>query len=80
MSFKDAQKLLDKAKEKLSLVIQRDVPRGTCWKWPSQSTIYERVGPSRQSPAPSPLLGARSRCSSEGGEEKSGPSSSGVAR
>lgn len=45
MTLSDARKLLEKSKERLSLVIQRDVPRGTTWKWPSQATLYERLGP-----------------------------------
>lgn len=42
------------------MVIQRDVPRGTSWKWGSQNTLYERLGSlndtPRESPRASPML------------------------
>lgn len=62
LSLSDAKKLLQKYSDKLTLVVQRDVPRGSSWRWPSQSTLYEQLGPyagsSRGSPTPAgtPLL------------------------
>lgn len=44
MTLSDARKLLEKSKERLSLIVERDVPRGTNWKWSSQATLYERLG------------------------------------
>lgn len=44
LTLSDARKLLDKSRERLSLIVQRDVPRGTNWKWSSQATLYERLG------------------------------------
>ncbi len=44
MTFAEATRLLEKSRERLSLVVQRDVPKGAVWKWPSQTTLYERLG------------------------------------
>lgn len=44
LTLSDARKLLDKSRERLSLIVQRDVPRGANWKWSSQATLYERLG------------------------------------
>ncbi|KRY75856.1 Tight junction protein ZO-1, partial [Trichinella pseudospiralis] len=44
MTLSEARRLLDRSKDRLSLVIQRDVPRGANWKWSSQATLYERIG------------------------------------
>lgn len=44
LTLADARKLLEKSKERLSLIVQRDIPRGANWKWSSQATLYERIG------------------------------------
>ncbi|KRZ20819.1 Tight junction protein ZO-1 [Trichinella pseudospiralis] len=64
MTLSEARRLLDRSKDRLSLVIQRDVPRGANWKWSSQATLYERIGGTdtpRQSPTPrhSPMVYVR---------------------
>ncbi|KRZ73279.1 Tight junction protein ZO-1, partial [Trichinella papuae] len=64
MTLNEARRLLDRSKDRLSLVIQRDVPRGANWKWSSQATLYERIGGTdtpRQSPTPrhSPMVYVR---------------------
>ena len=45
------------SREKLCLVIQRDVRRGTS-RWPSQNTVYERLGSVNPTPrhSTSPLI------------------------
>uniref|UniRef100_A0A0N5BJU7 Tight junction protein ZO-1 n=1 Tax=Strongyloides papillosus TaxID=174720 RepID=A0A0N5BJU7_STREA len=59
ISIDEATKMLQKSKEKLSLVVQRDVKRGTTGsRWPSQNTVYERLGSVNGTPrhSPSPML------------------------
>ncbi|CAD5206694.1 unnamed protein product [Bursaphelenchus okinawaensis] len=61
LSLEDASRLLQRSREKLSLVVQRDVRRGTAGsRWPSQTTVYERLGSvpitPRQSPIPTSCL------------------------
>ncbi|CEF65401.1 Polychaetoid [Strongyloides ratti] len=59
ISIDDATKMLQKSKEKLSLVVQRDVKRGTPGsRWPSQNTVYERLGSVNGTPrhSPSPMM------------------------
>uniref|UniRef100_A0A1I7XGY9 PDZ domain-containing protein n=1 Tax=Heterorhabditis bacteriophora TaxID=37862 RepID=A0A1I7XGY9_HETBA len=53
----EVNKWLERSREKLCLVIQRDVRRGTS-RWPSQNTVYERVGSVSATPrqSPSPML------------------------
>ncbi|KAI6241188.1 hypothetical protein M3Y99_00342000 [Aphelenchoides fujianensis] len=57
VSLEEATRLLQRSREKLSLVVQRDVRRGAPGsRWPSQTTVYERLGSvsatPRQSPTP----------------------------
>uniref|UniRef100_A0A915KE88 Tight junction protein ZO-2 n=1 Tax=Romanomermis culicivorax TaxID=13658 RepID=A0A915KE88_ROMCU len=63
LTMTEARKLLDKSRERLSMVIKRDVPRGTAWKWSSQATLYEKLGNETpgQSPTPrqSPMVSCR---------------------
>ncbi|CAI5439527.1 unnamed protein product [Caenorhabditis angaria] len=42
-TLEEVNKWLERSRDKLCLVIQRDVKRGTS-RWPSQNTVYERVG------------------------------------
>jgi len=44
LTLAEARRLLDRSRERLSLVVQRNVPRGQACKWSSQSTLYERLG------------------------------------
>ncbi|CAJ0567311.1 unnamed protein product, partial [Mesorhabditis spiculigera] len=55
-SLEECNKWLDRSRDKLCLVIQRDVRRGAS-RWPSQNTVYERVGSVGATPrhSPSPL-------------------------
>lgn len=56
-SLEEVNKWLERSRDKLCLVIQRDVRRGTS-RWPSQNTVYERVGSVAATPrhSPSPML------------------------
>ncbi|ULU14377.1 hypothetical protein L3Y34_016709 [Caenorhabditis briggsae] len=56
-SLEEVNKWLERSRDKLCLVIQRDVRRGTS-RWPSQNTVYERVGSVGATPrhSPSPML------------------------
>ncbi|CAD6184962.1 unnamed protein product [Caenorhabditis auriculariae] len=56
-TLEEVNKWLERSRDKLCLVIQRDVRRGTS-RWPSQNTVYERVGSVSATPrhSPSPLL------------------------
>uniref|UniRef100_A0A0N5A8Y0 Tight junction protein ZO-1 n=1 Tax=Syphacia muris TaxID=451379 RepID=A0A0N5A8Y0_9BILA len=56
ITIDEATKWLTRSREKLSLVIQRDVRTGTS-RWPSQNTIYERLGSVSTTPrhSPSPM-------------------------
>lgn len=56
ITIEEATKWLTRSREKLSLVIQRDVRTGTS-RWPSQNTIYERLGSVTTTPrhSPSPM-------------------------
>uniref|UniRef100_A0AC35TZI5 Tight junction protein ZO-1 n=1 Tax=Rhabditophanes sp. KR3021 TaxID=114890 RepID=A0AC35TZI5_9BILA len=59
ISLEEATRWLQKSKEKLSLVVQRDVKRGAPGsRWPSQTTVYERLGSVNATPrhSPSPML------------------------
>uniref|UniRef100_A0A0N5A4W5 Tight junction protein ZO-1 n=1 Tax=Parastrongyloides trichosuri TaxID=131310 RepID=A0A0N5A4W5_PARTI len=59
VSMEEATKWLQKSKEKLSLVVQRDVKRGSPGsRWPSQNTVYERLGSMNGTPrhSPSPMM------------------------
>ncbi|GMT28474.1 hypothetical protein PFISCL1PPCAC_19771 [Pristionchus fissidentatus] len=53
----EASKWLERSREKLCLVIQRDVRRGAS-RWPSSQTVYERLGSVAATPrhSPSPLM------------------------
>ncbi|CAJ0944549.1 unnamed protein product, partial [Mesorhabditis belari] len=55
-SLEECNKWLERSRDKLCLVIQRDVRRGTS-RWPSQNTVYERVGSVGATPrhSPSPM-------------------------
>ncbi|GMT00553.1 hypothetical protein PENTCL1PPCAC_22727, partial [Pristionchus entomophagus] len=57
VTLDEAAKWLEKSREKLCLVIQRDVRRGAS-RWPSTQTVYERVGSVGATPrhSPSPLM------------------------
>ncbi|GMR53555.1 hypothetical protein PMAYCL1PPCAC_23750, partial [Pristionchus mayeri] len=57
ITLDEAAKWLEKSREKLCLVIQRDVRRGAS-RWPSTQTVYERVGSVAATPrhSPSPLM------------------------
>jgi hypothetical protein len=53
VTLEEASRLLQRSREKLSLVVQRDVRRGGggggggtngSSRWPSQTTVYERLG------------------------------------
>jgi hypothetical protein len=55
VTLEEASRLLQRSREKLSLVVQRDVRRGNggnggvgpgggSSRWPSQTTVYERLG------------------------------------
>uniref|UniRef100_A0A915BRN7 Tight junction protein ZO-3 n=1 Tax=Parascaris univalens TaxID=6257 RepID=A0A915BRN7_PARUN len=59
VTIEEATKWLLRSREKLSLVVQRDVRRGTS-RWPSQTTVYERLGSLSATPrhSPSPMLTA----------------------
>uniref|UniRef100_F1KR27 Tight junction protein ZO-2 n=1 Tax=Ascaris suum TaxID=6253 RepID=F1KR27_ASCSU len=59
VTIEEATKWLLRSREKLSLVVQRDVRRGTS-RWPSQTTVYERLGSLSATPrhSPSPMLSA----------------------
>ncbi|KAK6730672.1 hypothetical protein RB195_007256 [Necator americanus] len=56
-TLEEVNKWLERSREKLCLVIQRDVRRGSS-RWPSQNTVYERVGSVSATPrhSPSPML------------------------
>ncbi|CAI4226800.1 unnamed protein product [Auanema sp. JU1783] len=56
-TLEEVNKWLERSREKLCLVIQRDVRRTTS-RWPSQNTVYERVGSVSATPrhSPSPML------------------------
>lgn len=56
-TLEEVNKWLERSRDKLCLVIQRDVRRGTS-RWPSQNTVYERVGSVAATPrhSPSPML------------------------
>uniref|UniRef100_A0A1I8BIT7 PDZ domain-containing protein n=1 Tax=Meloidogyne hapla TaxID=6305 RepID=A0A1I8BIT7_MELHA len=59
VSLEEATRLLQRSREKLSLVVQRDVRRGsngggTSNRWPSQTTVYERLGSVQATPRQSP--------------------------
>ncbi|VDM45101.1 unnamed protein product [Toxocara canis] len=67
ITIEEATKWLLRSREKLSLVVQRDVRRGTSrrvasasFRWPSQTTVYERLGSLSATPrhSPSPMLSA----------------------
>ncbi|CAJ0594540.1 unnamed protein product [Cylicocyclus nassatus] len=55
-TLEEVNKWLERSRDKLCLVIQRDVRRGTS-RWPSQNTVYERVGSVSATPrhSPSPM-------------------------
>uniref|UniRef100_A0A1I7S7E3 Tight junction protein ZO-1 n=2 Tax=Bursaphelenchus xylophilus TaxID=6326 RepID=A0A1I7S7E3_BURXY len=56
LSLDEATRLLQRSREKLSLVVQRDVKRGTAGsRWPSQTTVYERLGSVPITPRQSPI-------------------------
>jgi tight junction protein 1 len=70
LSLDDATRLLQKSHEKLSLVIQRDVRRGTAGsRWPSQTTVYERLGSVSATPrhSPTPMAYSQTATSSDVG-------------
>ncbi|CAK5117834.1 unnamed protein product [Meloidogyne enterolobii] len=61
VSLDEATRLLQRSREKLSLVVQRDVRRGSNGgggnasnRWPSQTTVYERLGSVQATPRQSP--------------------------
>ncbi|VDK88606.1 unnamed protein product [Litomosoides sigmodontis] len=56
ITIEEATKWLSKSREKLSLVVQRDVRRDNS-RWPSQNTVYERLGSVSGTPrhSPSPM-------------------------
>ncbi|WKX92856.1 hypothetical protein Q1695_010692 [Nippostrongylus brasiliensis] len=56
-TLEEVNKWLERSRDKLCLVIQRDVRRGAS-RWPSQNTVYERVGSVSATPrhSPSPML------------------------
>ncbi|KAM3721963.1 Tight junction protein [Dirofilaria immitis] len=56
ITIEEATKWLSKSREKLSLVVQRDVRRDSS-RWPSQNTVYERLGSVSGTPrhSPSPM-------------------------
>ncbi|KAK5971437.1 PDZ domain-containing protein, partial [Trichostrongylus colubriformis] len=56
-TLEEVNKWLERSRDKLCLVIQRDVRRGTS-RWPSQNTVYERVGSVSATPrhSPSPMM------------------------
>ncbi|XGW27662.1 hypothetical protein V3C99_007899 [Haemonchus contortus] len=56
-TLEEVNKWLERSRDKLCLVIQRDVRRGTS-RWPSQNTVYERVGSVSATPrhSPSPMV------------------------
>ncbi|CAG9539268.1 unnamed protein product [Cercopithifilaria johnstoni] len=56
ITIEEATKWLSKSREKLSLVVQRDVRRESS-RWPSQNTVYERLGSVSGTPrhSPSPM-------------------------
>ncbi|KAI6207689.1 hypothetical protein M3Y96_00035600 [Aphelenchoides besseyi] len=55
VTLEEATRLLQRSREKLSLVVQRDVRRGTPGsRWPSQTTVYERLGSVSATPRHSP--------------------------
>ncbi|KJH48283.1 PDZ/DHR/GLGF domain protein [Dictyocaulus viviparus] len=56
-TLEEVSKWLERSRDKLCLVIQRDVRRGTS-RWSSQNTVYERVGSVSATPrhSPSPML------------------------
>ncbi|VDK48397.1 unnamed protein product [Anisakis simplex] len=58
VTIEEATKWLVRSREKLSLVVQRDVRRGSGSRWPSQTTVYERLGSLSATPrhSPSPML------------------------
>uniref|UniRef100_A0A915PNM0 Tight junction protein ZO-1 n=1 Tax=Setaria digitata TaxID=48799 RepID=A0A915PNM0_9BILA len=61
ITIEEATKWLSKSREKLSLVVQRDVRRDSSRQalkiWPSQNTVYERLGSVSGTPrhSPSPM-------------------------
>uniref|UniRef100_A0A914HXM6 Uncharacterized protein n=1 Tax=Globodera rostochiensis TaxID=31243 RepID=A0A914HXM6_GLORO len=55
VTLDEASRLLQRSREKLSLVVQRDVRRGAAGsRWPSQTTVYERLGSVQATPRQSP--------------------------
>uniref|UniRef100_A0A183IH14 Tight junction protein 1b n=1 Tax=Soboliphyme baturini TaxID=241478 RepID=A0A183IH14_9BILA len=40
LTLADARKMLEKSRDCISLIVQRDVPRGTKWRWPSQTPQF----------------------------------------
>ncbi|KAH7728368.1 PDZ domain protein [Aphelenchoides avenae] len=55
VTLDEATRLLQRSREKLSLVVQRDVRRtGGGSRWPSQNTVYERLGSVSATPRHSP--------------------------
>ncbi|KAK0425013.1 hypothetical protein QR680_008982 [Steinernema hermaphroditum] len=63
VSYEEATKWLQRSRERLSLVVQRDVRRNGSVngrsRWPSQNTVYEHLGSVTGTPrhSPSPMLG-----------------------
>lgn len=69
-TLEEASRLLQKSHEKLSLVIQRDVRRGNQGsRWPSQTTVYERLGSVSATPrhSPTPMAYSQTATSSDVG-------------
>jgi tight junction protein 1 len=55
VTLEEATRWLQRSREKLSLVVQRDVRRGTPGsRWSSQNTVYERLGSVSATPRHSP--------------------------
>lgn len=62
VTLEEASRLLQRSREKLSLVVQRDVRRAGSGgnggapssRWPSQTTVYERLGSLQATPRQSP--------------------------
>uniref|UniRef100_A0A7E4VDJ4 PDZ domain-containing protein n=1 Tax=Panagrellus redivivus TaxID=6233 RepID=A0A7E4VDJ4_PANRE len=55
VTLEEATRLLQRSREKLSLVVQRDVRRGAPGsRWSSQNTVYERLGSVSATPRHSP--------------------------
>ncbi|TKR93669.1 hypothetical protein L596_008082 [Steinernema carpocapsae] len=63
VTYEEATKWLQRSRERLSLVVQRDVRRNSSVngrsRWPSQNTVYEHLGSVTGTPrhSPSPMLG-----------------------